>query len=722
MSSPITTSQAAMNYLERIGATMKSLFNASIIVNSLGYEKDIYTIRFDRQGKVHTKPDMMPTEQEAEAIEREVSALQFPDQVTLSALPNSDLPPLIRDAATDDLYIFRDQSKNIVFIQVRVELDNGDKRYVPQTFWSDGVWRAAEPEEGLPIYNLDLAYKGARVFLHEGAKSARIAQRIADEGNHPWSEYFSSGVHLGWIGGAHHLHRTRWRDLNKIPGELLIVPDNDFISKFTVSKIAKRFMCPTYYTQFDARWPQAWDVADPMPKNFFADDTGLYQGPLFEELLQSCNWATEEVGQEGNRIIYAVREEFAQNWVRIQNLRHYANIHHPEITLDRDQFNIKVRPFSHVADTSALLAKVSGNICDKVTFMPNQPKGLISIDGELCLNQYIDRRMRPLVGGNYGTEAFWKFMEYLIPDDRERREVVRWMATLYARPSVRMGYGILLLSKMQGVGKSTLLDIMADLIGRRHVSFPGDAMVQSDFNGWVVNKRLVVVHEIYAGQNWKTYNRLKSLITDDFVEANNKHMVNYTLPNWSHYAAASNSMEALRIEHDDRRWLVPKLANTLYDDYQGLYDFITAGGLRSLAQDLLDFGHYVTAGEHAPLTASKVALIDQSMPMDERLILVVCQRLTSGYCLEVMDLWLWLQEEAKGRAYITPQRIISLLSEKGFAIDKPAELGGRQRQMVWKSPEDRAKTVGSETEPNLDKRIMAALTSPDTVFAGDATM
>jgi hypothetical protein len=720
MISPILSSRAASDYLNRIGATMKSLFNASIIVSSLGYEKDFATIRFSRDGIVKTRPELMPTKEEAEAIASEVAALEFPTQVTLSALPNSELPPLIRDAKTDDLYIFRDQSKNIKFIQVRLELENGDKRYVPQTYWSDGEWRAAEPEEGLPIYNLDLVYKGARVFLHEGAKAARIAQRIAEEDNHPWSAYFSSGVHVGWIGGAHHLHRNMWSELNKLPGEVIIVPDNDFISKFSVSKIAKKFMCPMYFCQLDARWPKAWDVADKMPEDFFAEETGLYQGPAFEDLLVSCSWATEEIGMEGNKVIYGIREEFAENWVRIQNLRHYANIQNPEMTLDKEQFNVAVRPYSHVADTANLLAKSSGSICDKVTFMPNHPNGLISVEGELCLNQYVDRRMKP--SGRVDTKPFWDFMEYLIPSKAERKEVIRWMATIYAKPQVRMGYGMLLLSKLQGVGKSTLLDIMAELIGRKHTSFPGDAMVQSDFNGWVVNKRLVVVHEIYAGQNWKTYNRLKSLITDDFVEANNKHMVNYTLPNWTHFAAASNSMEALRMEHDDRRWLVPRLATTLYDDYEALYHFLHSGGLRSLAQDLLDYGDYVKPNEHAPLTDSKLALIDQSMPVDERLTLVLVERLSTGHCMDVTDVWLWLQQEAKGRAYITPQRITSLLKEKGYWVDAPVKIGARSRQILWISEQDKARSLGEAEGSDAERIIISCMSAPDAVFAGDAAM
>jgi len=724
MISPIEDCQSARDYLARIGARIRTLFTAVITTEALGYEKDVYSVRFDRSGNVRCPPHLSPTQSEQEAISLGFRSLRFPTQQTLAALPNGSLPPLIRDAPDSSLFIFRDRSKSIRFIQVRIELDNGDKRYVPQTYWSDGQWRMVEPEDGLPIYGLETVERGARVFLHEGAKSAKVAAAITKDKSHPWSDYFSTGVHVGWIGGAHHLHRTLWNELRDLPGELIIVPDNDFIGRTTISKIAAKFTCPCFNVQLDNTWPKGWDVADQMPEYFFSGDSGLYVGPDFEETLQPCDWATEQVAEaENGRPIYGIRQEFAQSWVRIQNLRHYAHISNPEITLDKDQFNIKVRPFSDVTDTQLLLSKMFGNICDKVTFMPNQPTGLIHIDGESAMNQYVDRRIKPARSNREeSTEPFWRFMDYLFPQEEEKHYVRRWMATLYARPDVRMGYGVLLLSKLQGVGKSTLLDMMAAMIGKRHASFPGDAMVQSDFNGWVVNKRLVVVHEIYAGQNWKTYNRLKSLITDDFVEANNKHLVNYTLPNWSHYAAASNSLEALRMEHDDRRWLVPRLPETLYRDYEGLRRWTRSGGLRYLAQEFLGYGDYVKPGDTAPRTASKSALIDQSMPSDERMVLALCERMPEDSCIDLKDVWLWLQTEVKGRAFVSPQRIASLLTENGYSVDQAERLGSRVRQLMWKSHEARKKAVEGLSDDALTRRYTERLQDPHQVFRNDATM
>lgn len=731
MISPIEMAPNCSEYLKRIGARMRTLFSATITTQSLGYEKEVSSVRFTREGDVRTSNQFAPTEEEKVLISNEIAQMVFPEQVTVSALSNSNLPPLILNAPSDKLFIFRKPNGgDIRFIQVRIELENGDKRYVPQTFWDDGEWRAVEPEEGLPIYGIENVRKGDRVILHEGAKAAKAAEEISRDSSHPFSSYFRSAVHVGWIGGVHHFRRTMWRELTQAqPGELVIFPDNDFIGRSKINEIARRFECPSSFIRMDNRWPKGWDVADEIPEQFFSPETetalgGFYKGPKIEEMLVSCDWATEVVGlTDKDKPIYGVREAFAQNWVRIQNLQHYAHISEPETTLNRDQFNILVRAYSDVRDTADLLANFSGHICDKVTFMPAMPAGLVDVDGEYCLNQYVDRRIRPAQSNSgAGTKPFWDFMEYLIPNPTERKVIASWMATLYAKPEVRIGFGLLLLSKLQGVGKSTLLNMMAELIGRRHVSFPGDAMIQGDFNGWIVNKRLVVVHEIYAGQSWKTYNRLKTLITDEFIEANNKHVANYTLPNWTHFAAASNSMEALRIENDDRRWFVPELPKALYDNYNGLRAWVRSGGLRYLAQEFLDWDSYLNEGDQAPQTAAKSTLIDQSMPPDERMILVMMERMEPSACMDIKELWLWLQQEIKGRAFVSPQRIAGLLQEHGYQVDSPALIGNRARQMVWKTAQDKAKALGDNSGEAAMKAVASCMRLPTEVFRNDAAM
>ena len=99
------------------------------------------------------------------------------------------------------------------------------------------------------------------------------------------------------------------------------------------------------------------------------------------------------------------------------------------------------------------------------------------------------------------------------------------------------------------------------------------SIVKSNFNDWIVRKRLAIVHEIYAGHNWKAYDKLKSTITDKKLRVHQKYLPPFDLEISVHILACSNSLKALKIDEDDRRWLVPRVTNlvkpqTYWDDFR----------------------------------------------------------------------------------------------------------------------------------------------------------
>src|SRR5262249_36641656 len=169
---------------------------------------------------------------------------------------------------------------------------------------------------------------------------------------------------------------------------------------------------------------------------------------------------------------------------------------------------------------------------------------------------------------------FLRFMTHLIPRKAERREALRWMATVACRPDVRMRYALLLISKQQGVGKTTLAMIMAKLVGMHNVSFPSEADVsKSTFNSYLAHKRLAVIPEIYSGSRRKTYDIIKSWITEMHVDCNRKHLPQYTISNWTHFICSSNSLLAIHLDDEDRRFYVPRIVERRLKNSQGFYDW-----------------------------------------------------------------------------------------------------------------------------------------------------
>jgi hypothetical protein len=99
---------------------------------------------------------------------------------------------------------------------------------------------------------------------------------------------------------------------------------------------------------------------------------------------------------------------------------------------------------------------------------PGEPE-FISEEGKRLFNRWRPTKVNRLAGD---AAPFVAFLTQLIPNEFERNEVWRWLATLIARPQTRMKYSLLLFSEMQGVGKDTLAMIARVLVGKSHTSNP----------------------------------------------------------------------------------------------------------------------------------------------------------------------------------------------------------------------------------------------------------
>jgi hypothetical protein len=296
----------------------------------------------------------------------------------------------------------------------------------------------------------------------------------------------------------------------------------------------------------------------------------------------------------------------------------------PDRLLTAAEFNSHILPFSDAEDTARILQREAAIKVDGVAYEPGKNAGTITMDGSRLVNMWTPTR----VGRRKGdAKPFLEFMAHLIPVEKDRSNTLRWVATLIARPGTRMRYGILMISKQQGVGKGTLMEaVLSPLVGRHNVSVPTEKMLtDSDFNSWLVRKRLVLVHEIYAGHAKKAYDNIKSSITQDDVTANEKYLPQYIVRNHTQYVLSSNSFQALRLVKNDRRWFVPGVTETKRDAkyWLDLYAWLIEGGLEVIhewAYDYVAKHGCVGPGDEAPASAAKERLIQSSRSEGQQLV------------------------------------------------------------------------------------------------------
>jgi len=687
----LTEINAVASYLRRIGAEPRSLRTAVVKESRGDYWEDIAIITINADGSVKAPDIYAPTEREKAAIEIDCQSVVWPQIKTLDRL--RDLPEEVASADEKDIFIFRNLQEEIVMLQLRMER-KGEKSYIPYTYWDDEIWRRMEPEGPLPLWGMEQLKMHTTVFIHEGAKAARAMREMVEAktpemkallSSHPWGEELSHAAHLGWIGGALSPYRTDWSALQKAGVKrAYIVSDNDAPGVSAVPSIAFHLRFPTFHVQFTSEWPTSFDLADNFPKGMFKKVEGrnYYVGPSFRSCLHPATWATDQIPNPKGKPTTVLRKNFKDMWSYVEEADLFVCIEMPEIIRSEQIMNKMLAAFSHTNQTSQLIVKAYTGRSTKLCYRPDIKGKIVTDNTTSAINLHTPSHIKSVPGN---PEPFLNFIDYMFPNPEEREEVLRWLATIIARLETRMEYGLLLVSERQGVGKTTIGSaILAPLVGSQNVGYPTETqIVQSEFNGWLANKRLCVVNEIYSGNSWKAYNKLKSAITDREIEVNEKYQRPYTIENWCHMFACSNSMRALRIEEDDRRWFYPEVTEDKWprDKFEHFHNWLKSGGLSIIRFWAENFNGYVQKGQAAPMTERKKELIVASRTEGQQEVAELSEainRRNEPLVITMKDIVAWVRQAVQGRVYDSDLELRKAMKECGAIwYDERLLIGGR---------------------------------------------
>jgi len=681
MLSSLTELPSVAAYLKRIGAETRSLRTAVVKEKSGQYWTDVAVIRFDRNGKVSAPAAYAPTDTESAAIIAEFTTALFPEHKPTAQLRN--LPPEIKDASKEDVFHFLDEAGNTIMLQLR-RVKRGEKSYVPYTYWSDNKWRAMEPEGHLPLWGIDQLKNHEVVFVHEGAKAARAIRRMVEAAtpedkerlsNHPWGEEFKHAAHLGWIGGALSPHRTDWSILQRSGVKrVYIVSDNDAPGVNAVPAISYQLRCPTFHIQFTNEWPVSFDLADPFPETMFSriGDERYYTGPSFRSCIHPATWATDQLPNPKGKPTIILRESFKNMWAYAEEQDVYVCIEMPEIVRSETVLNKMISAFSHSSNTTMVLQKHYRGRSTRLCYRPDVPGRIVTEKNSSAINLHTPAHVKSKKGD---PKPFLDFIRYLIVNKQEQEWLLDWCATLIAHPNVKMHYGLLLVNESQGIGKTTLgSSILGPLVGEQNVSHPSEQMItNSDFNEWLAGKRLIIVNEIYSGHSWKAYNKLKSIITDRTIDVNKKFQNTYTIENWSHMFACSNSMRALKMESDDRRWFYPEVTENPWptSKFTEFHQWLWSGGLSIIKHWAEQRKTWVKRGDRAPMTARKRELIEGSRTdaqIEAVKLAEAINMLDRPVSVAMKEVVAWVRSQVQGKVFDSDLELRKAMKEAGCII------------------------------------------------------
>ena len=280
-------------------------------------------------------------------------------------------------------------------------------------------------------------------------------------------------------------------------------------------------------------------------------------------------------GKKGNQLALSITQDvpaWAQDWVYDQkdatfervSVRHSIVAQAFRTTYDR-------MPECVAAETDAI--SYVTKYCNLPTvaskmYWPGAGTIFQSEDGLDRLNTYVDDGVKPcatLEGDDEAQRAVDRFQDHLrrtVPDERERRIVMDFMAYVYQNPGKRVLWA-LLMHGIEGNGKTYFFTVMQYLLGSA-AKVVSTTAINSEFTGWAEGSVLINVEEIrIAGTNkYAILDKMKPLISNDAITVIHKGKDEKHIPNFTSYMMMTNHADAIPVSDNDRRYCVISTAFT----------------------------------------------------------------------------------------------------------------------------------------------------------------
>lgn len=614
------------------------------------------------------------TKEDRKTIKEEWEDYQKTLPKLLSVEKEAHLTPFDSDQeqfnSPDNRIWLKDHKGHIFGVEKRIETKDG--KVCPKLFHyertpgkGDCFWSYDWPQP-MPFHYASSDDSRTLFYVFEGPRKAEHAHKIVTgEIEHPWFEEMTFGGNIVprciAISGTNTIGTMDFSVINRSGNQIVYFVDNDAAGLAAYQDFAKKIdKAKLSLVRPDTNFKASWDIVDDVPVK---DGKPT---PMSDVLQKFGDWCTRQIGDKAFELTQpAINELFY-----VGGLDVFGKRSDPTRLMTPEAFNRDMSVQAHAA------ARISDRVMeqlackfDELAFDPRE-KETFRRDGRNVLNSYRPSSIKPMKG----EERPWlEFMEQLIPDAEERRHMLRWIATLSAKPATRMIFAPLLISQQTGTGKGTLKRILTNLVGSHNTSFPNENNIMSEFNGWLAQRRLVCVDEVYQGRSWKLANKLKELVTEPTVTLRLMRRDPFDIGNWAHFYLMSNSFEAIRIDNADRRLFVPQVTETRWPDekWKSFNQWLeNENGYSIIANWALEFGDYVSSGERAPMTTAKMAMIQESENPVERAARELLESLLEqdGCVLGAKELLAILPEGERGEKaqYVTESKIRGLARSLGW--------------------------------------------------------
>ena len=283
------------------------------------------------------------------------------------------------------------------------------------------------------------------------------------------------------------------------------------------------------------------------------------------------------------------------SYVYVIKQKKFVDMDNPENTFTEKEFNqsyeyLKLPDNRYSPSTYVMELNKETNVVTDLVMDTSTSERIVSIEkGLKALNLYKPTRDKNITEQSYSKPNL--LLQHILwlcnGDDKARLHLLRWMAHLIFKPSIRMNHGIIL-SGYQGTGKTFLANCVGDLVGKENFNKVSTNELKSQFQHWMISKRLIIVEEVREQNNFTLYNKIKGFFTEERIYVNRKHETGINIDNYLHFFMLSNYANPIPIDKDDRR--IFYIHSKVFKKDQNYY-----GSLNKWWKDngLLNFKHYL---------------------------------------------------------------------------------------------------------------------------------
>jgi hypothetical protein len=246
-----------------------------------------------------------------------------------------------------------------------------------------------------------------------------------------------------------------------------------------------------------------------------------------------------------------------------------------------------------------------------VTFAPGQSSDVV-MQGQLNFNTWVPPGIEPIEGD---ATPFLELVDLIFDGDAIATGFfLDAIAALIQKPGTKWAFMILLIGP-QGIGKSLMCEMVAELVGRENAVFPTLEILKSAFTGWLLKAYVVVFHELDR-MNRETATRIKHWITAEALLINAKNVPEFSIKNHANILACANHDDVANLDADDRRvfaWLSQaEKRDPAY--YASLFEWFFAGPGKAMVFDFLLSRDLSTFNPKAapPRTTGRTRLIENA--------------------------------------------------------------------------------------------------------------